>query len=151
MPEVSPSRKKQDNKKNLKEEMSMWSYAELSQMAKAFGGPEKMLKALTKKGIEIGVKQARGKYTLIGMLGGIAISGFAVLAYSFLKKDETKAIEAGDTAEQLLVDGIKAYDEEVKKNPDMEPLPEISREEAEAKLDQFVQEVADEMNDEMLE
>ena len=123
----------------------MWSYAELSQMAKAFGGPEKLLKALTKKGIEIGVKQARGKYTLIGMLGGIAISGFAVLAYSLLKKDEAVAVEGGDTAEQLLVDGIKAYDKEVKKNPDMEPLPEISREEAEAKIDQYVQDVADEL------
>lgn len=126
----------------------MWSYAELSQMAKAFGGPEKLLKALTKKGIEIGIKQARGKYILIGMLGGIAISGAAVLVYKLLKKDETAAVEGGDTAEQLLVEGIKAYDEEVKKNPDMEPLPEISREEAEAKIDQFVQDVAYEMKKE---
>ena len=126
----------------------MWSYAELSQMAKAFGGPEKLLKALTNKGIEIGIKQAKGKYILIGMLGGIAFSGILGLACKLFKKDETAAAEGGDAAEQLLIDGIKAYDEEVKKNPDMEPLPEISREEAEAKIDQFVQDVADEMKKE---
>ena len=36
----------------------MWSYAELSQMAKAFGGPEMLVRTLTKKGIEIGIRQA---------------------------------------------------------------------------------------------
>lgn len=123
----------------------MWNYAELSQMAKAVGGPEILVKTLTKKGIEIGIKQAKGKYTLVGTIAGIAISSIAFWVYTHFTKDKVAAIGGNDTAEQLLIDGINAYDEEVNNNPGMETLSEITREEAEARIDQYVQEVAAEI------
>lgn len=126
----------------------MWNYAELSQMAKALGGPEMLVKNLTKKGIEIGIKQAKGKYGLmigLGFLGGSVLTGLAFWTVYQFKKGKEPAIEDSSAAEQLLIDGIKAYDEEAKKNPEMGTLPEITREEAEARIDQYVQEVADEL------
>ncbi len=126
----------------------MWNYAELSQMAKALGGPEMLVKTLTKRGIELGIKQAKGKYGLmvgLGFLGGSVLTGLTFLVVNHFMKDKTPTIESNDVAAQLLIDGINAYDEEASDNPDIAPLPEISREEAEAKIDQYVQEVADEI------
>lgn len=127
----------------------MWNYAELSQLAAALGGPEKLLEHLTKKGVEIGIKQAKGKYGLffgLGFASAATLLGIGFLIVSHFKKDKTPVLSADDAAAQALIDGIKAYDEEASKNPDITPLPEISREEAEARIDQYVQEVANEMD-----
>ncbi len=126
----------------------MWNYAELSQLAKALGGPEMLVKTLTKRGIELGIKQAKDKYGLmvgLGFLGGSILTGVTFLVVNHFKKGRPSVLDSGDAAEQLLIDGINAYDEEAKENPDLETLPEISREEAEARIDQYVQEVADEL------
>jgi hypothetical protein len=130
----------------------MWSYAELSQMAKALGGPEMLMKTLTKSGIEIGTKQAKTKY---GKFIGFALAIGACIGFLFCwgvnkikqKKQPFTAAEAA-SAEQAIIDGIIAYDQGVAKNPDLGPLPEITREEAQAKIDQYVQQIADEMNSE---
>lgn len=126
----------------------MWDYAELSQMAKALGGPEVLVNTLTKKGIEIGIKQTKGKFRLmleLGFLGGSVITSLVFWAVNHYKKGKEPAVKDSSAAEQLLIHGIKAYDEEAKKNPEMETLPEITREEAEAQIDQYVQKVADEL------
>ena len=126
----------------------MWNYAELSQMAKALGGPEMLVKALTKRGIEIGIKQAKGKNGLLiglGFFGGSVLTGLTFLAVNHFKKDKIPAIEVNNVAAQVLVDEINAYDEDARENPDYNPLPEITREEAEARIDQYAQKVADEM------
>lgn len=124
-----------------------WNYAELSQMAKAFGGPEMLVKHLTRRGIEIGIKQAEGKYGLmvgLGVAGGSFLTALAFLVVNHFKKEKAPIV-SGDEAEQLLINGIKAYDEKVKNNPDMETLPEISRKEAEARIEQYVQDVSDDL------
>lgn len=126
----------------------MWSYAELSQMASAVGGPENLVKSITEHGIKIGIKRAKNKYELIGVLIGAGLTGVSVgaglLVYDAFFKDKKTAISEADNAEQLLIDGIKAYDAEIKGDPKTNPLPKISREEAEGKIKQFVLDVAKE-------
>lgn len=126
----------------------MWNYAELSRMAKALGGPEILIETLTRRGIEIGAIQAKTKYGIFGLalVASAGIVGYFIGVNKLKsKKQQITAVEAAAT-EQALIYGIKAYDNEVADNPDAEPLPDMTREEAEAKIDQYVQEIADEMN-----
>lgn len=128
----------------------MWNYAKLSQMAKAMGGPEKLMKEFTKRGIELGVKQAKTKYAkFIGaaFVAGTGVGWLVAVGVGKIKTaNKTINGEEASAAEQVIIDGIDAYDLEIAEHPEKEALPELSREEAEKSIDQYIQRIADEMN-----
>lgn len=127
----------------------MWNYAELSQMAKAVGGLDKLLEEITKYGIKIGIKQANTKFGFLIPLALVVGGAFGYgTSHYFNKRNPKKQPITADefaAAEQAIVDGINVYDKEVAENPDIKPLPEITREEAEKKIGQYVQYIADKM------
>lgn len=119
----------------------MWNYAELAQTAKALGGPERMIQVFVEKGIGVGMQKAKSKY---GKL--IAASGFAALCLGYFiadtrhkhksRKRTVSDAEANSAQEEILA-GIKSY----QNDPNATPLPDITAEEAEAKIEQYVQDL----------
>ena len=80
-----------------------WNYAELSKMAKASGGPEKLMELLINSG-------KRKMYPWIGVAfgAGFAAAAAAYKVYKYLSdKESDTEIEL---AKQELIQGIKDYD-----------------------------------------
>lgn len=108
------------------------------------------MKTLTKRGIEIGTKQAKTKYgtfIALALAAGTGVGYLTAVGINKLKGKKQKITETDAmAAEKELIAGIEAYDKEIESNPNANPLPDITREEAEAKIDEYVHEIADEMN-----
>lgn len=88
----------------------MWNYAKLSKLAKALGGPDKLVQTL----IDGGVK--KGRWQMVVLLPvGIAV-GYAIkpLVNYFKRKRETSQT-ALENAKQELLQGINDYDAAQKK------------------------------------
>lgn len=78
----------------------MWDYAQLSKLAKSFGGPEKLLRAIK--------NESAFKGALIAT--PLAVLGTKLVDYLADKYRESK--EAAKAAEQELLEGIRQYDQE---------------------------------------
>ena len=127
----------------------MWSYAKLSQTAAAKGGPDPFVRELVTRGIKMGEKRARRKYgplyVGLGLLGGFAIDRLIDFAIDRFTRGNDEEAVVNSAAAQMLIDSINQYEAEAKNNPDIEPLPELSREEADERIRQLAQQVADEL------
>lgn len=90
-----------------------WNYAELSKIAKAAGGPEKLLAMIEEGGKAVG--RIEGQTSMIPWIG-IAAAGASALTAGILKLSEhlkaKKAISqaAVDAAKAELIQGIREYD-----------------------------------------
>lgn len=85
--------------------MKRWNYAELSRVAKLFGGPE----ALMVKLIQSGRKQMIPAVVGSGVVGvGIGLGMPRVI--KFFSERNNKEIEEVEKAKEELVNGIKEYD-----------------------------------------
>ena len=85
--------------------MKRWNYAELSRVAKLFGGPE----ALMVKLIQSGRKQMIPAVAGSGVVGvGIGLGMPRVI--KFFSERNNKEIEEVEKAKEELVNGIKEYD-----------------------------------------
>lgn len=90
-----------------------WNYAELSKIAKAAGGPEKLLAIIEEGGKAVG--RIEGQTSMIPWIG-IAAAGASALTAGILKLSEhlkaKKVISqaAVDAAKAELIQGIKEYD-----------------------------------------
>ena len=87
-----------------------WNYAELSKLAKANGGPEKL----------IGLLVNSGKKKMIPVVGAAVLGGVALTLgvrklishFSKLKDESDKLVEE---AKQEIIQGIKEYDADQEK------------------------------------
>jgi len=96
-----------------------WDYAELSKMAKANGGPEKLIETVANDGVKTGRTQM---LPAVGIALVVGVAGKTV--YDKLKSyfADKKTKEEMEAAKKELVKGIKEYDDE---HPDdTEPIPE---------------------------
>lgn len=124
----------------------MWDYAKLSQLAKAMGGPEELIKTITKRGITIGTNRAKGKIGMAGIAGALIGSGITLLIQSLInKKDQPSSVEYNAAAQEL-INGINEYDKMVEDSAEKEPLPEITKAEAEKEITEFVDTLSDGIN-----
>lgn len=80
-----------------------WDYAELSKMAKANGGPEKLVDLLINSG-----KRKMFPWIGVAALFGIATTVVVQKAYKYLSKAESNT--EIELAKQKLIQGIKDYD-----------------------------------------
>ena len=120
----------------------MWDYAKLSQLAKAKGGPDKLINTLIQRGIEIGTKRSQGKLG-IAVLGGAFIgTGITLLIQTLIKQKPKLSEEDSNAAAQELIDGINEYEKQLESNPDIQRLPDITEEEADAEINEYVQSLA---------
>lgn len=122
-----------------------WNYARLSQLAKANGGPEKLVEKLVQKGIELGKNQSNKKLGILLPVVAFASLGIGVISaklidkYKF-KKDKISAEEIAEAKNEIIT-GIKEYDKMVESNPEIEPLPELSQEEADKEIDELYEDI----------
>lgn len=90
-----------------------WDYAELSQMAKLYGGPEKLLDTIKKYNRQQGVKE--GRIQLLPWIGVAFAGGWAagqipkVVQYFKTKGKKITAKEA-ETAEKILLKEMEKAD-----------------------------------------
>ena len=117
----------------------MWDYAKLSQLAKAKGGPDELIKTLIQRGIEIGTKKSQGKVG-VALLGGAFLgTGITLIIQTLINRKPYVSEEESNAAAQELINGINEYDRELENNPDIESLPEITKEEADAEILEYVE------------
>jgi hypothetical protein len=82
-----------------------WNYAELSKMAKKYGGPEKLVEILVKSG----EKKGR-RWAVYGFAGGILLTfGVQKIIKRFSQKKGISATDV-ESAKKELIQGIKDYD-----------------------------------------
>lgn len=82
-----------------------WSYAELSKLAKANGGPEKLVELL----IKYGEKKAIPRIG-VAFVGGIAVTvGVQEIIKYFSHKKDISSPEV-ESAKKVIIQGIKEYD-----------------------------------------
>ena len=84
--------------------MSGWNYAQLSKIAKANGGPEKLVNTIFKSGVEKGI--VKGRLQMLLFIG-LGVLGFWIKY--FWDKQHTSVAEL-EAAKQELITGIKEYD-----------------------------------------
>lgn len=120
----------------------IWDYAVLSKLAKAYGGPEQLMRVLVRKGYEIGIKEAKGKCGIIIAASAVAGAGICYLAIKgidmYNKSKNNITDEEAETASQILANRIREYDRT--SGIDTEEEPDISTEAADKMLKQYAQE-----------
>lgn len=82
-----------------------WNYAELSQLAKEAGGPEKLVEQLIESG------KASGRTEMLPLVAAAAAAGFGIaklIDHFTTKVKESKA--AVEEAKAEIIQGIKEYD-----------------------------------------
>ena len=86
-----------------------WDYSDLSKLAKAYGGPEKLVNHLAEEGMKAGRQQM-----VPVIVGGIIISSVASVGITklveYLKSEKKKSSQALEEAKEELVQGIEEYD-----------------------------------------
>lgn len=83
----------------------MWSYAKLSKLAKALGGPEKCVQALIKSGMK------KGRWQMLILLPiGVAIGVSIKPLVNYLQNKREISQLALEEAKQELIRGINEYD-----------------------------------------
>lgn len=117
----------------------MWDYAKLAQLAKAEGGPDELINTLIQRGVEIGTKRTQGKVGLAALGGVFLGTGITILIEALINKKPRVSEEESKTAAQELINGINEYEKELEKSPEKERLPEISKEEADAEILEYVE------------
>lgn len=82
-----------------------WDYAELSKMAKANGGPEKLVDLLINSG-------KRKMFPWLGVVAGVGVATTVVVqkAYKYLLDKKAESNTEMELAKQKLIQGIKDYD-----------------------------------------
>ena len=82
-----------------------WDYAELSKMAKANGGPEKLVDLLINSG-------KRKMFPWLGVAAAVGVATTVVVqkAYKYLSDNKTESNTEMELAKQELIQGIKDYD-----------------------------------------
>lgn len=83
----------------------MWNYAKLSKMAKALGGPEKLVNTI----FDAGLKKGRWQMLPIALVGIPVGYGISKLV-DFFKKKKQASDEELEAAKQELIRGIQEYD-----------------------------------------
>ena len=95
-----------------------WDYSDLSKLAKAYGGPEKLVNRLAEEGMKAGRQQM-----VPVIVGGIIVSSVAAAGITklveYLKNEKKKSSQALEEAKEELVQEIKEYDAS---HPDDEDL-----------------------------
>ena len=97
-----------------------WDYAKLSQMAKAYGGPEKLLDTIKKYNQQQGMK--KGRIQLLPWIGVACVGGLAAgkvpKAVQYFKgkfKEKKITAEEAEEAEKMLIREMKEADLETEK------------------------------------
>ncbi len=125
--------------------MKDWNYAKLSQLAKAYGGPEKLLDNLSQKSYKLGKSQANKKWGIATPIIVVASIGAGYLATKLIEKHKSNIITVEDVelAKNEIITGINEYDKMTENNPEVEQLPEITPEQADQEIDKMVEEILD--------
>ncbi len=97
-----------------------WDYAKLSQMAKAYGGPEKLLDTIKKYNQQQGIKKGRIQllpWIGVAFVGGLAAGKIPKAVQYFKDKFGEKKItaEEAEEAEKILISEMKEADLETER------------------------------------
>lgn len=88
-----------------------WDYAKLSQMAKAYGGPEKLLDTIKKYNHQQGIKEGRLQllpWIGVAFAGGCWVASQIPKAVQYFKSKERKiTAEEAEKAEEILIKEMK--------------------------------------------
>ncbi len=83
----------------------MWNYAKLSKMAKAVGGPEKLIQIIVDSGVK------KGRLQMLALLPIAVFAGFAIYPlFQYFKQKRKISHAALESAKQELIQGINSYD-----------------------------------------
>ena len=125
--------------------MKNWPYAKLSQLAKAYGGPEQLLEKISKTSAESAKRQTNKKWGIATPFIVAASIGAGVIATKLIEKHKSNKItdEDVEAAKSEIINGIREYDKMAENNPEAEPLPEITPEQADKEIDKMVEEILD--------
>lgn len=83
----------------------MWNYAKLSRLAKALGGPDKLVQTLINSGVK------KGRWQMVALLPLAAVLGYAINPLiDYLKQKRATSQAALESAKQELIQGIIDYD-----------------------------------------
>lgn len=87
-----------------------WNYAELSQKAKAVGGPEKLVETLIESGKQTGRGEMIPWFFVTAVSASVATWGITKMV-SIVRKKKVISVEEAKEARETLIKGIKNYDE----------------------------------------
>lgn len=90
-----------------------WDYAELSQMAKLYGGPEKLLDTIKKYNRQQGIKEGRIQllpWIGVAFAGGWAASQIPKAIQYFKTKGKKITVKEAEKAEKILLKEMKEAD-----------------------------------------
>jgi len=86
-----------------------WNYAELSKLAKANGGPEKLVEILIYSGVKSGEKKVL-PWVGVALAGGVGITIGVQKVISYFSRKKAISTAEVESAKKELIQGIKDYD-----------------------------------------